>query len=338
MTLDHQTRPFLSVCIPTYQGAAFLRESLDSIVRELAKVSEPVEIVISDNGSTDHTEDIVREFMAAYPNISYFKSPENLGLDWNIRICIEHATGQYIHMFSDDDVIDKDGFYQAMGAMLRQYSPAIAAAGLFSFKGNYKKRKSNMNVYDVEVVQSGREFFMCFGGFIGTLIFRSDLAKELVKDLKKGVENDTGSGHLYISSRIALTSPPPFTYLPNAWVASRNLPETNPNFMLYSFVYPMRIVQGVYQDKLIDRETYYFLKKRVIRTVMWRRMWGFLVTNDHRHLFRQRHEFVQMFGDCLSFYVLVYPLFFIPRPLLLVPYMIGKKILNVSRWLRRELA
>lgn len=72
-------KPVLSIAIPTYNGAKYIREALDSIITQLDDVDEEVEIVISDNASTDQTPEIISEYQKKYPFIKYFRNDENLG-------------------------------------------------------------------------------------------------------------------------------------------------------------------------------------------------------------------------------------------------------------------
>jgi glycosyltransferase involved in cell wall biosynthesis len=90
----------LSIAIPTYNGAQTIRETLDSIVSQL---EECVEIVVSDNASTDSTADIVREYQARYPVIRYFCNDENFGVDRNFDLAVQRAAGKYVWFFGDDD-------------------------------------------------------------------------------------------------------------------------------------------------------------------------------------------------------------------------------------------
>ena len=68
------TKPLLSICIPTFNRSSYLRNTLNSIVSQQEFLSEKVEIIISDNASTDETPDVVKEFTAKYSNIHYFFS------------------------------------------------------------------------------------------------------------------------------------------------------------------------------------------------------------------------------------------------------------------------
>ena len=58
----------LSICIPTYNRAEYLKKTLESIVWQRDFLSKDVEVVISDNCSTDDTASVVAKFVEKYPN------------------------------------------------------------------------------------------------------------------------------------------------------------------------------------------------------------------------------------------------------------------------------
>jgi len=101
----------LSIAIPTYNGAQTIRETLDSIVSQL---EDGVEIVVSDNASTDGTADIIREYQAMYPLIRYFCNDENLGVDRNFDLAVQRAAGKYVWFFGDDDKMCNGGIQKVL--------------------------------------------------------------------------------------------------------------------------------------------------------------------------------------------------------------------------------
>ena len=95
----------LTIAIPTYNRAAYLENQLCEILRQL-KEYDDIEILISDNCSTDQTESVVRNHKQSF--INYYKQSQNLGLDVNVLSCYEKAKGKYIWFLSDDDTIFDD--------------------------------------------------------------------------------------------------------------------------------------------------------------------------------------------------------------------------------------
>ena len=96
-------RPLLTIGIPTYNGAATIRQTLASILPQLA---EGVEIVISDNASTDETPAIAQAFAAARPrDVHYYRNDTNIGMDRNFDAVVRRAAGRFVWILSDDDHI-----------------------------------------------------------------------------------------------------------------------------------------------------------------------------------------------------------------------------------------
>ncbi len=94
-------QPLVSIGVPTYNRAPLLEQTLQSI---LAQEYPALEVVISDNGSTDGTEALCRAVAAGDPRVRYVRQPRNLGLHGNHNFLIEHTSGEYLCFFHDDDV------------------------------------------------------------------------------------------------------------------------------------------------------------------------------------------------------------------------------------------
>ncbi|MBQ3834188.1 MAG: glycosyltransferase family 2 protein, partial [Elusimicrobia bacterium] len=87
--------PLLSICIPTYNRAEYLTQILNSIV-ENEGFGKDVEVVISDNCSTDNTEEVCKIFTEKYSNIKYFKQPNPTYIaDQNFIDVLSLAKGKY---------------------------------------------------------------------------------------------------------------------------------------------------------------------------------------------------------------------------------------------------
>ncbi len=95
--------PRVSVGLPVYNGAAYLRESLESL---LAQDFADFELIISDNGSTDDTEAICREYAAFDARIRYLRESENRGGSWNFSRLPLLARGEYFRWTTHDDLCE----------------------------------------------------------------------------------------------------------------------------------------------------------------------------------------------------------------------------------------
>jgi GT2 family glycosyltransferase len=92
--------PAVTVCIPTYNRRNLLASSLQS-VRDQSL--QNVEIIVSDNASTDDTGDYVRSLND--PRVRYDRLEENIGLFGNLSRCLRLGSGKYRVMLPDDDLM-----------------------------------------------------------------------------------------------------------------------------------------------------------------------------------------------------------------------------------------
>lgn len=90
----------LSICIPTFNRGIILDKTLEAYVNDPA-FDENVEIVISDNCSTDCTEEKVFKYTNQYKNIKYRRLPENIGPDLNMSTVLSMGRGLYLKLMND---------------------------------------------------------------------------------------------------------------------------------------------------------------------------------------------------------------------------------------------
>jgi glycosyltransferase involved in cell wall biosynthesis len=93
--------PRVSIGLPVYNGSRYLRECLDSLVRQTFR---DIEIVICDNASTDGTEGICRDLAARDPRIRYYRNDSNLGAGRNYNMTFELSRGEFFKWAAHDDL------------------------------------------------------------------------------------------------------------------------------------------------------------------------------------------------------------------------------------------
>lgn len=105
--LSHPTgkamSPVVSIGMPVYNGEKYIREALDSL---LAQTFAGFELIISDNASTDATEDICQEYAAMDSRIRYVRQPGNRGALANFKFVLDEARGEYFMWAAADDIWD----------------------------------------------------------------------------------------------------------------------------------------------------------------------------------------------------------------------------------------
>lgn len=114
---------YLSILIPTYNRSKSLKKTLTALVGQVEKItSDEVELIVSDNDSTDDTKSVVEAFIDEFKSVRliYFKNVKNIGFDANVNEAISHASGEYSWLLSDDDEI-LDSAVQVVISNLRRY-------------------------------------------------------------------------------------------------------------------------------------------------------------------------------------------------------------------------
>jgi len=120
--------PLVSICIPTYNSELHLSQMLDSIV---AQTYKNIEVIISDNNSSDFTWSIVTKYCIEYGWKS-FHNEYNIGSINNFNKLIRLAKGQYIAIYHADDIYDPN----IVSLIVQQfiYNPNLKLVGTSAFK------------------------------------------------------------------------------------------------------------------------------------------------------------------------------------------------------------
>ena len=117
--------PRVSLVIPVYNGEAYL---VDAITSCLAQDHDNLELIISDNASTDDTDRICREFAAKDARVKYFRNEKNLGAGRNFNVGYHHSSGKYLKWCASDDRISPN-FVSACVAVLERNPEVVLAYG-----------------------------------------------------------------------------------------------------------------------------------------------------------------------------------------------------------------
>lgn len=203
----------LSICIPTYNRAEYIGEAIQSVLNQITSdIKGKVEICISDNASTDNTEEIVKKYQNKnICSITYHKNKENLGADKNYLKVVDIANGEYCWYLGSDDKLSPLGIHVILNEIANNkndiylfnreeytmdFNHKLTDSSWFNFKGD---REFNFNKIEVaqylkEVVDLGGIF-----SFISSIVFKKE-NWDLVKNKEKYV--GTLYSHTYILTSI----------------------------------------------------------------------------------------------------------------------------------------
>lgn len=117
--------PTITVGMPVYNGEEFLEQAIESVLQQ---TFEDFEFFISDNASTDRTEEICRDYAATDARISYLRNDENIGAAGNYNRLFEAGSATYFRWMNADDVAEKN-LHQCCLNALQENPDAVLAYG-----------------------------------------------------------------------------------------------------------------------------------------------------------------------------------------------------------------
>ena len=130
--------PRVSIGIPVYNGGRFIKEAIDSI---LAQTFEDFELILSDNASTDETEEICKEYATLDRRIRYYRNEENLGAAKNYNRVFELSNGEYFKWASHDDLCAPEYLERCIAALCPP-PPGVSQTDKHPFLGLFTRFNS----------------------------------------------------------------------------------------------------------------------------------------------------------------------------------------------------
>jgi dolichyl-phosphate beta-glucosyltransferase len=95
--------PKYSIVIPAYNERARILVTLEAVIASVRAYQWPAEVIVVNDGSTDETADLVRNFALTAPEVRLMENPGNRGKGYSVRSGLLHAQGEIV-MFTDADL------------------------------------------------------------------------------------------------------------------------------------------------------------------------------------------------------------------------------------------
>jgi glycosyltransferase involved in cell wall biosynthesis len=249
-------KPILSICIPTYNRAEYLNKSIASIVSQKEFNTEPVELVISDNASSDNTGEIVKKYQETYKNIYYFRNDKNI-LDKNFPTIIGEAHGIFRKFCNDTFLLKDDSLRQLLGFIEEniEKKPIL----FFMNKANKNKKKEIYTINSFDIFVKNISYWATWGGGFG--IWEDDFYN--IEDKFYSCEL-----HLWqtkVLFEIAVNKKEYFIYNKSLF-DTQSLEKKDISYGLYKVFYENYL--GLYQPYLtshiLSEKTFRYLKKQLL--------------------------------------------------------------------------
>lgn len=139
--------PLVSVGLPVFNGGDTIEAALDSL---LSQTYTNIEVLVSDNASTDATREICEQTAIRDPRVEYVRQPKNLGPFANSRFVLERAKGDYFMWLGHDDWLS-DRYIEACADTLTKEPEVASAGGLAIY------HREGVEVFRGDVVQLTQE-------------------------------------------------------------------------------------------------------------------------------------------------------------------------------------
>ena len=125
--------PLVSVGLPTFNRVATLERSIASV---LAQNYPSIELVISDNASTDATAALCMKYASQDPRVRYFRQPHNRGPAANFVEVLERARGEFFMWLGDDDWLDQSYVQLCVDALRVDPRLSLVAGTAMYYRGH----------------------------------------------------------------------------------------------------------------------------------------------------------------------------------------------------------
>lgn len=112
--------PLLTIAIPTYNRLRWLSRSLSVVIDEIRALGrDDIEVLVSDNGGDDGSWPYLQELAASTPFLRVHRNSRNLGAEGNFYLLPQLATGRYLHIIGDDDILEPGALERIIAALER---------------------------------------------------------------------------------------------------------------------------------------------------------------------------------------------------------------------------
>jgi glycosyltransferase involved in cell wall biosynthesis len=210
--------PRISIVIPSYNKAKFIRDTLNSLIDQKYP---GIEVIIQDGGSSDGSLEIIKSFAKRYPKIFKWESKKDKGQTEAINKGFKKATGEIFAYLNSDDIYKK-GALRKVGAYFAKHPKTLWLAGkgetideqgrkISEAVSDYKNFLLKQNNYDILLMVNylmqpsvflSRKAYKKYGSFIGKKsVMEYDLWLKLgKKEMPKVMDSYLSSFRLYKES------------------------------------------------------------------------------------------------------------------------------------------
>jgi glycosyltransferase involved in cell wall biosynthesis len=134
-------RELVSICVPAYNVGRYISHTLESLINQSYR---RIEIIVSDNASTDGTAEIVESYARLDSRIKYRRNQENIGYVRNIEQVVGRSSGQIVAVYHADDIYEPEIIERELAVLDRRPDISAVFSKCRTFYGEVPESKTKV--------------------------------------------------------------------------------------------------------------------------------------------------------------------------------------------------
>lgn len=326
--------PLITLGLPVYNGEFCIGITLESIVYALNNLMDKtqIEILVSDNNSTDKTSKVVGEFIEDGYGIKYYCNETNIGYDGNIDAIVKKANGKYVWFLGCGEKVKIDSLSRLIEKLNNdiEYTNILLDFDIYDERKNTITDKRVFN-FENDILLEGKNNFeydkygpAVSSNIINTGMWLKVITKPFVVDGWCHIERILNMITLDENSKTLLLTYPYFTLYreKNGW-------WTKPNsYLLLLLLLHIKVIKSMlnmgYDKDVVDKLQHKQSRFALISAVVQSKGYGLKIS---KKLF---NDLFKLFKYDYFFWLFVLPLLLLPNKLMFIPKII-LKVLNLTK-------
>lgn len=153
--MSNNKKPLVSIILPSYNHAKYIKESIDSALNQTYK---NIELIIVDDGSTDNSKEIILSYKDERIKSYFFN--KNKGAVYATNFCIKHSLGEYISVLNSDDIYYPNKIKKQLNFFLKNKETSAVFSFAQAIDENSNKLSKNTALEPHETIKSNRTDFL----------------------------------------------------------------------------------------------------------------------------------------------------------------------------------
>lgn len=198
----------LTISIPTYNRSKELSQLLEMVERQLRGFNvDEVEVVVSDNCSSDDTESIVESWTRKFPEgmLRYFKNQQNVGFSRNVDLAVQRGRGDHVLIVGDDDGLEPDTIETLLRLVQAHSDAAVILLDTVPYDPQMNHPLENWLECDgLEIYENGMDYIRAKRGFTPALVSGYVVRREDWMSVPTKDYHETISIHMLVATLLLL--------------------------------------------------------------------------------------------------------------------------------------